>query len=203
MSNENPYVSPQAANGNDPTAKGARELLALRQRYVYRETTLRAWGVAKLFFGGCLCVRFLFTLSADQLPWEDIFWMSGIFLVMASQLYLLPSIGLLRLRPWGRWWQIGLSAGFALLGLSLLASAIADTPEVAFAGMLMLMLNGAILYLMGSDASRVVGSATYRAAKGITVVKQAVWPMLAKSFAFFLVESLQIAPFAFFFSRPL
>lgn len=196
MSTENPYIAPLAIDDDRALPTNAHELLALRQRYVYREMTFRAWGAAKLLLGWCVILPLLLELLVDTrkqtFSQRDVY-ITFVVLTAASLIYFTPGLGLLLLRRWGQWWQILLSLLYMLLGLSLLTWASLHAGEFAFGGLLMLSINGSLLYLLVSSSTRVVLSARYRNAVEITSVTQVAWPMLAKTAAFFVVESVLIA----------
>lgn len=196
MTTENPYIAPQVAlHDQDLFAESAGGLLALRQRYVHRETTLRAWGVAKLIVAIGIPLWLMLLVAIDLRQGRQVHDVSlGMSFVISICLlvYVLPSIGLMLLCAWARWLQILFSAALFLFGLLMLAQGLHARDGGILAGLLLSVPNASLLYLVGNKATRFVLNARYRHARDITTSTGTLWPMIAKTIAFVVVEILPI-----------
>lgn len=170
MDDVNPFAAPRTLKplANDKFGRAA----ALRERYFYREASLRALGAVKLMFAGAAGLLSLAVIGNG-----------GAILFTYAAAHALIGFGLWRLFGWACSLQL-ISSGFmAALSLWILGHGL-QSPSLMAWGLLLLAVHGGTLYVVVSWPTPIVCGRPYRVAAAKSNWSVTGHPLLLKIFLF-------------------
>jgi len=192
MTTDNPYIAPRASD-DEPSPANARELLALRQQYLYRETTVRAWGGAKFLVGLTVAIVVpIYPFAEIGLPDQSIQVRVGIagYAVAWGAVGIAMGCGLLFLQHWGRLMQMNFCTVGSMFAFISIANRVVSDHDGIVVCVFPLAMFAGILLTFAEHPTQAVCSRRYRDAVRITRASRVLGSIIFKAVGFVVADAM-------------